>query len=82
MFYYIGRRAIADIINQGGEVMVTRKGQSSYAPVIAQGVSEPSIFVKAGQCLESNGKVLTEEAKMHNNNYDKYNGKVQLYWPS
>ena len=69
MFYYVGRRALADIINQGGEVMDTlvdiRKGQSSSAPATAEGVSEPSILVKACQCLESNGKVLTEEAKMH-----------------
>ena len=65
MFYYIGKRALADITNQGGEVMDTREGQSLYAPAIAEGVSEPLIFVKACQCLENNGKVLTEEAKMH-----------------
>ena len=69
MFYYVGRRALADITNQGGEVMNTlvdtREGQSSSAPATAEGVSEPSILVKACQCLESNGKVLTEEAKMH-----------------
>lgn len=69
MFYYVGRRALADITNQGGEVMDTlvdtREGQSSSAPATAEGVSEPSILVKACQCLESNGKVLTEEAKMH-----------------
>ena len=40
----------------------TREGQSSFAPATAEGVSEPSM---ACQCLESNGKVLTEEAKMH-----------------
>ena len=69
MFYYVGRRALADITNQGGEVMDTlvdtREGQSSSAPATAEGVSEPLILVKACQCLESNGKVLTEEAKMH-----------------
>ena len=65
MFYYIGRRALADITNQGGEVMDTRESQSSSAPVTAEDVSEPSILVKACQFLESNGKVLTEEAKMH-----------------
>ena len=27
MFYYIGRRALADITNQGGEAMDTREGQ-------------------------------------------------------
>ena len=54
-----------DITNQGGEVMDTRKGQSSSVPVTAEGVSEPLIPVKACQCLESNRKVLTEEAKMH-----------------
>ena len=49
--------------------MDTREGQFSSAPATAEdvskGVSEPSILVKACQCLESNGKVLTEEAKMH-----------------
>ena len=69
LFYYIGRRALADVTNQGEEVMDIREGQSSSAPAIAEGVSEgvsePSILVKACQCLESNGKVLTEEAKMH-----------------
>ena len=45
--------------------MDTREGQSSFTPVTAEGVSEPLILVKACQCLESNGKVLTEEAKMH-----------------
>ena len=69
LFYYIGRRALADVIKQGKEVMDTREGQSSFAPAtaedVSEGVSEPSILVKACQCLESNGKVLTEEAKMH-----------------
>ena len=69
MFYYVGRRALADITNQGGEVMDTlmdtREGQSSSAPATAEDVSEPLIFVKACQCLASNGKVLTEEAKIH-----------------
>ena len=69
LFYYIGRRALADVTNQGEEVMDICEGQSSSAPAIAEGVSkgvsEPSILVKACQCLESNGKVLTEEAKMH-----------------
>ena len=69
LFYYIGRRALADVIKQGEEVMDTREGQSSSAPAtaedVSEGVSEPSILVKACQCLESNGKVLTEEAKMH-----------------
>ena len=45
--------------------MDTRESQSLSTPAIAEGVSEPSILVKACQCLESNGKVLTEEAKMH-----------------
>ena len=67
LFYYIGRRALADVIKQGEEVMDTREGQSSSAPATAEdvskGVSEPSILVKACQCLESNGKVLTEEGK-------------------
>ena len=58
-----------DITNQDGEVMDTlvdtHEGQSSSAPATAEGVSEPSILVKACQCLESNGKFLTEEAKMH-----------------
>ena len=69
LFYYIGRRALADVIKQGEEVMDTREGQSSSAPAtaedVSEGVSEPSILVKACQRLESNGKVLTEEAKMH-----------------
>ena len=68
LFYYIGRRALADVIKQGEEVMDTREGQSSSAPAtaedVSEGVSEPSL-VKACQRLESNGKVLTEEAKMH-----------------
>ena len=38
-----------DITNQGGEVMDTCKGQFSSAPATAEGVSEPSIFVKACQ---------------------------------
>ena len=29
MFYYIGRTALADITNEGGEVMDTHEGQSS-----------------------------------------------------
>ena len=45
MFYYVGRRALADITNQGGEVMDTlvdtREGQSSSAPATAEGASEP-----------------------------------------
>ena len=41
MFYYLGRRALADITNQGGEVMDTRDGQSLSAPATAEGVSEP-----------------------------------------
>ena len=45
--------------------MDTRKGQSSSAPANAEGVSELSILVKTYQCLENNGKVLTQEAKMH-----------------
>ena len=69
LFYYIGRRALADVIKQGEEVMDTREWQSSSAPAtaedVSEGVSEPSILVKACQRLESNGKVLTEEAKMH-----------------
>ena len=69
MLYYVGRRALADITNQGGKVMDTLvdtcEGQSSSAPATAEGISEPSILVKACQCLESNGKVLTEEANMH-----------------
>ena len=60
---------MADVTNQGKEVMDTREGQSSSAPAtaedVSEGVSEPSILVKACQCLESNGKVLTEEAEMH-----------------
>ena len=68
LFYYIGRRALADVTNQGEEVMDTRKGQSPSAPAtaegVSEGVSEPSILLKACQCLESNGKVLTEEVKM------------------
>ena len=60
---------MADVTNQGEEVMDTREGQSSSAPAtaedVSEGVSEPSILVKACQCLESNEKVLTEEAKMH-----------------
>ena len=69
LFYYIGRRALAEVTNQGEEVMDTREGQSSSAPAtaedVSEGVSEQSILVNACQCLESNGKVLTEEAKMH-----------------
>ena len=69
LYYYIGRRALADVIKQGEEVMDTREGQSSSAPAttedVSEGVSEPSILVKACQCLESNGKVLTVEVKMH-----------------
>ena len=69
LFYYIGRRALADVTNQGQEVMDTCEGQSSSALAtaedVSEGVSEPSILVKTSQCLESNGKVLTEEAKMH-----------------
>ena len=38
---------------------------SLSAPAIAEGASELWMLVKACQCLESNGKVLTEEAKMH-----------------
>ena len=45
--------------------MDTSEGQSSSAPATAKGLSEPSMLVKACQCLESNGKVLTGEAKMH-----------------
>ena len=56
MFYYIGRRALANITNQGGEVMDTREGQSSSTPETAEGVSESSILMKACQCLESNGR--------------------------
>ena len=55
LFFYIGRRALADVNNQGEEVMDTRKGQSSSTPPTAEGVSkgvsEPSILVKACQCL-------------------------------
>ena len=51
MFYYVGRRVLADITNQGGEVMDTlvdtREGQSSSAPATAEGVSEPSILANA-----------------------------------
>ena len=53
LFYYIGRRALADINNQGKEVMDTREGQCSSAPAtaegVSEGVSEPSILVKACQ---------------------------------
>ena len=69
LLYYIGRRALADVIKQGEEVMDTREGQSSSTPAnsedVSEGASELSILVKACQCLESNGKDLTEEAKMH-----------------
>ena len=66
MFYYIYReKALANISNQGGEVMDTRKGQSLFVLATPEGVSEPSILVKACQCQESNGNILTEEAKMH-----------------
>ena len=55
MFYYVGRRALPDITNQGGEVMDTlvdtRESQSSSAPASAEGVSEPSILAKACQYL-------------------------------
>ena len=55
LFYYIGRRALADVDNQVEEVMDTRKGQSLSAPVtavgVSEGLSEPSILVKACQCL-------------------------------
>ena len=55
LFYYIGKRALADVNNQGKEVMDTGKGQSSSAPVtaegVSEGVSEPLILVKACQCL-------------------------------
>ena len=61
MFYYIGRRALADITNQDGEVIDTREGQ----PLIAAATAGLSILVNACQCLESNRKVLTEETKMH-----------------
>ena len=58
-----------DVTNQGEEVMDTREGKSSSAPAtaegVSEGVSEPSILVKACQCLESNGKILREEVKMH-----------------
>ena len=51
LFYYIGRRALADVTNQGEEVMNTYEGQSSSAPAtpegVSEGVSEPSILVKA-----------------------------------
>ena len=41
LFYYIGgRRALADVIKQGEEVMDTREGQSSSAPATAEDVSE------------------------------------------
>ena len=53
MFYYIGRKALADITNQGGEVMDTSEGQSSSTPATAEAVLEPLILVKACQCLES-----------------------------
>ena len=66
---YVGRRALADVTNQGKEEMDTREGQSSSAPVtaesVSEGVPEPSILVKTCQCLESNEKVLTEAAKVH-----------------
>ena len=69
LFYYIGRRALADVNNQGKEVMDTREGRSlstqATAEGVSEGVSEPLILVKACQCLENNGKVLTEEAKTH-----------------
>ena len=68
LFYYIGRRALACVTNQDKEVMDTCEGQSSSAPAttedVSEGITEPSILVKACQCLERNGKVLTEEAKM------------------
>ena len=38
LFYYIGRRALADVIKQGEEVMDTREGQSSFAPATAEDV--------------------------------------------
>ena len=84
LFYYIGIRALADVTNQDKEVMDTRKGQYLSTPAttkgVSEGVSKPSILVKACQCLESNGKVLTEEAKMHiKSTTVKY---VQLYRPS
>ena len=75
---------MANGTNQGEEVMDIREGQSSSAPAtaedVSEGVSEPSIFVKACQCLESNGEVLTEEGGKDAHN--KYDGKVQLYRPS
>ena len=45
--------------------MDTSEGQSSSAPATAKGLSEPLMLVKACQCLKSNGKVLTAEAKIH-----------------
>ena len=47
MFYYIGRRALADITKLGGEVMDKCEGLSSSAPATAENASELSIFAKA-----------------------------------
>ena len=46
LFYYIGKRALADVIKQGEEVMDTREGQSSSAPATAD--SQWKLFSNCG----------------------------------
>ena len=55
LFYYIRRRALADVNNQGEEIMDTREGRSLSTPATAEGVSEGV----------SEPSVLTEEAKVY-----------------
>ena len=66
LFYYIGRRALTNVNNQGEEVMDTREGQSLSIPVcIRECIRAVQTCKGLPMLIESNGKVLTEEAMMH-----------------
>ena len=63
----IGRSALANITNQGGEVMDSCEGHSPYTPAIAECLSEPLILVKAFQWIKNNCDKKVKDA------YNKYN---------
>ena len=63
----IRRSALANITNQGGEVMDSHEGHSANTPVTAECLSEPSILVKACQCTTNNCDKKVKDA------YNKYN---------
>ena len=58
LFYYIGRRALADVTKQGEEVMDTHEEQSSSALATAEGCIRAVDTCKGlAMPIESNGKI-------------------------